>query len=102
MKLLSYRRDGVESIGVLVGARVLDLGEASTKYYDGSFTDLYEKRLTDMLSFLNLEEYGLREAQKAHDWAAEKDDAGSGDMVLVRLNDVELMAPIPYPKKNVV
>jgi 2-keto-4-pentenoate hydratase/2-oxohepta-3-ene-1,7-dioic acid hydratase in catechol pathway len=102
MKLLSYRRDGVESIGVLVGARVLDLKEASTKHYGGAFTDTSGKDLMGMISFLNLGEYGLRGAQKALDWVAETDDAGSGDNVLVGLNDVELMAPIPRPRKNVV
>jgi 2-keto-4-pentenoate hydratase/2-oxohepta-3-ene-1,7-dioic acid hydratase in catechol pathway len=102
MKLLSYRRDGDESIGVLVGARVLDLKEASKKHYGGAFTDKSEKSLTDMISFLNLGEYGLGEAQKALDWAAENDDPGSEDRGLVDLNEVELMAPIPRPKKNVV
>jgi len=97
MKLLSYRRDGVESIGVLAGDRILDLQEASKKHYGGAFEDIPGNGLTDMISFLQLGEYGLGEAQKALDWAA-----GSGDSVLVDLNDVELMAPIPRPRKNVV
>ena len=86
MKLLSYRRDGVESIGVQVGARVLDLKKASTMHYGGSFSDTSGNRLTDMISFLDLGEYGLGEAKKALDWAAENDDAGSGDKILVGLN----------------
>ncbi len=65
MKLLSYRSQGVPSIGALIGSSVLDLREAARSKVGGAFTDLSIDGVSDMISFLGLGEDGLVEARKA-------------------------------------
>ena len=102
MKLLSYRRQGVSSIGALIGSSVLDLREAAKNNVGGGFTGLPIDGVSDMISFLGLGEEGLNEARTAIEWATER--VGMGQIVpgLVSLDEVDIAAPIPRPRKNVV
>ncbi len=102
MKLLSYRRQGVPSIGSLIGSSVLDLREAARNNVGGAFTDLSMDGVSDMISFLGLGEDGLGEARKAIGWVAERVGSGQGVKGLVCLDEVDVEAPIPRPRKNVV
>ena len=102
MKLLSYRRQGVPSIGALIGSSVLDLREATRNKLGGAFTDLSMDGVYDMISFLGLGEDGLGEARKAVQWVAERVGMDQGVKGLVSLDEVDVGAPIPRPRKNVV
>jgi 2-keto-4-pentenoate hydratase/2-oxohepta-3-ene-1,7-dioic acid hydratase in catechol pathway len=102
MKLLSYRKKEVSSIGALIGYNVLDFKEASKNKLGGAFTDLSIDGVSDMISFLELGEGGLREARKAIEWVAERVDLGQSVKGLVSLDEVDVEAPIPNPRKNVV
>lgn len=102
MKLLSYRSQGVSSVGVLIGSSVLDLRAAAKNNIGGAFTDLSIDGISDMISFLALGEEGLSEARIAIEWVAERVDLGQDVKYLVSLDEVEVEAPIPRPRKNVV
>ena len=102
MKLLSYRRLGVPSIGALIWSSVLDLREAARNNIGGAFADLSMGVFSDMISFLGLGEDGLGQACRAVEWVAERVDLGHGVSGLVSLDKVNVEAPIPRPRKNVV
>ena len=102
MKLLSYRRQGVSSIGALIGSSVLDLREAVKNNVGGAFTDLPIDGVSDMISFLGLGEEGLNEARTAIEWATERIGMGQDVPGLVSLDEVDIEAPIPRPRKGIV
>jgi 2-keto-4-pentenoate hydratase/2-oxohepta-3-ene-1,7-dioic acid hydratase in catechol pathway len=83
MRLVSFLKSGESNIGVLVneGAEVVDLSLAAP--------DLPQ----DMNSFIDLGPAGIDQAAGAIDAAG--DDAKS------KLEDLELVAPIPVPRRNV-
>jgi 2-keto-4-pentenoate hydratase/2-oxohepta-3-ene-1,7-dioic acid hydratase in catechol pathway len=107
MKLLSYRADGVPKIGVLLDAWVLDLNAAFEANIGGSFNSTEKPCALDMLAFLDMGAEGLREAEKAVDKVSETIEGGSeeslyGAGLLRDVDEVQFMAPIPKPRKNVV
>jgi 2-keto-4-pentenoate hydratase/2-oxohepta-3-ene-1,7-dioic acid hydratase in catechol pathway len=107
MKLLSFRTEGNSKIGVLVEGRTLDLNAAFDTNLGGSFNAMEKPCVLDMLTFLDMGEIGLREAKKAVDRASEMIEGGSeGDLydasMLYDVDNIEFMAPIPRPRKNIV
>ncbi|MCW3990956.1 MAG: fumarylacetoacetate hydrolase family protein [Candidatus Bathyarchaeota archaeon] len=102
MKLLSYRRQGVPGIGALIGSSILDFREAAKNNVGGAFTDIPMDGVSGMISFLGLGEDGLGEARRAVEWVADRVGKGESVKGLVSLDEVEIEAPIPRPRKNVV
>ena len=94
MKLVTYRSGKSVSIGVIVRDSILDLNTAFKVHLGGAFKG---KKLEpiDMLGFLDLGSKGLAEARKAVGASENSDN-------LTPLRKVELMAPIPHPRKNIV
>lgn len=99
---MSYRRQGVPSIGALIGSSVLDLREAAKNNVGGAFNDLSVEGISDMISFLRLGEAGLGEARRAVEWVNERVGLGQDVTGLLSLDEVEVEAPIPRPRKSVV
>ena len=107
MKLLSFRTEGTSKIGVLVEDRILDLNAAFDTNLGGSFNAMEKPCVLDMRAFLDMGEEGLGEAKKAVDRASEMIGGGSeGDLydasMLYDVDNIEFMAPIPRPRKNIV
>ena len=102
MKLLSYRRQEVSRIGILIGSSILDINEAAKKNMGEAFRDITMDGVSDMISFLSLGEEGLIEARKAIEWVAEQSALKQDIKGLVSLDEVDIEAPIPRPRKNVV
>lgn len=88
MRLLTYDRDGAARLGLLLGDRVVDLGDASRSLPH------------DMLSFIDAGEPALEEARKVGEALAVDPTA------LARasrpLEGTLLLAPIPRPRRNIV
>jgi len=107
MKLLTFRTRQGYSLGVLVGVAVLDLNAAFERHLGGAFENTEGPFLLDMLSLLELGEDGLREARKAEKEAGRLLEEGEEgglyrEDVLCKLSDLELAAPVPRPRKNIV
>jgi 2-keto-4-pentenoate hydratase/2-oxohepta-3-ene-1,7-dioic acid hydratase in catechol pathway len=102
MKLLSYRRQGVSSIGVVIGYNVLDLREAAKNHIGGAFTDVTMDKISDMISFLSLGEDGIREARKSVEKVIEQVGTVQDFKSLNSLEEIHIEAPIPHPKKGIV
>ena len=98
MKLVTFEKGEGLRLGAVVGGYVLDLNAALKGSAAG--TDI------DMLSLLELED-GLKLAQGAVDEAAKLvEEGGDGALraegALHALDEVEVQAPIPRPRKNIV
>ncbi|HUS78243.1 MAG TPA: fumarylacetoacetate hydrolase family protein [Patescibacteria group bacterium] len=105
MKLLSYSVRETPGIGVLLGDWVLDLNKAFADHLGDAYEDLPGPFDLDMLSFLDLGAEGLAEARRALDEAGNRMESGEAsgmEGMLYPLKEVKLMAPIPYPRKNIV
>jgi 2-keto-4-pentenoate hydratase/2-oxohepta-3-ene-1,7-dioic acid hydratase in catechol pathway len=102
MKLLSYRRQGVSSIGVVIGSNVLDLREAVKNHIGGAFTSITLDKISDMISFLSLGEDGIHEVQKSVEKVIEQVSKVQGLKSLISLEEIHIEAPIPRPKKGIV
>ena len=105
MKLITFRTNQGCGLGLLVNDAVLDINTAFEKHVGGAFDDAEGPFHLDMLSFLELGEEGLSEAQKAQETASKLLDEGEDlfqDGILLKLSDVNLAAPIPRPRKNIV
>jgi 2-keto-4-pentenoate hydratase/2-oxohepta-3-ene-1,7-dioic acid hydratase in catechol pathway len=76
MKLVTYLRNGLAQIGTVVEDSVIDLSEVAP----------------DMLSLIELGDQGLMQAQAKVDAAAESTPLAS----------VKLLAPIPFPRRNIM
>lgn len=102
MKLLTFDGEKGSSLGALIEDKVLDLNAAFEMRLGGDIGGLGGKRL-DMLSFLDLGDEGLGQAQKA--WTEARrilDEGGVVKGALYDLEDVKVLAPIPRPRKNIV
>jgi 2-keto-4-pentenoate hydratase/2-oxohepta-3-ene-1,7-dioic acid hydratase in catechol pathway len=102
MKLLSYQRQGVSSIGVIIGSNVLDLREAAKNNVGEAFMDITMDEVSDMISFLNMGEDGLQEFRKAIEGLDEQIESEHVSNSLISLEEVDVEAPIPHPTKGVV
>ena len=90
-----------------MGGRVLDLNAAFEAGLGGSTRRAEKPRVMGMLDFLDAGERGLSEAAKAVAGASEAMECGSeGSLVDAGLlhdaAEIEFLAPIPKPRKNVV
>jgi len=99
MKLLTYKTGKGLRMGALVRGSVLDLNAALE--WSKVKGDL------DMLSLLKLGEEGLKLAREAVDKATKLIDEGEDGTlrakgILHAMDDVEIKAPIPRPRKNIV
>lgn len=106
MKLLTFRKNNVHSIGIMLGEDVLDLNSAFNSDLDGSFIDRKERINLDMLSLLDLGAKGLSKAKDVLGTVGrleedEKTTLREGG-ILNGLKDVKLEASIPRPRKNIV
>lgn len=103
MKLLTFDGGAGPSLGVLIEDKVLDLNAAFKTGLGGDHGEISGTKL-GMLSFLDLGEEGLRQAQKALTEARRLLDEGGkvGNGALYNLDDVKVLAPIPRPRKNIV
>jgi 2-keto-4-pentenoate hydratase/2-oxohepta-3-ene-1,7-dioic acid hydratase in catechol pathway len=102
MKLLSYRKDDVRSIGLLLGKKVLDLKHTINNNIGGTFLDLPKDSVTDMIDFLNFGDYTLSETQKLIKWISTLDKSGMTDIPIFDLSYIDFEAPIPNLRKNIV
>jgi 2-keto-4-pentenoate hydratase/2-oxohepta-3-ene-1,7-dioic acid hydratase in catechol pathway len=86
MRLLTYDRGGAARLGLLLGDRVVDLGDAGLP--------------DDMLSFIDAGETALREARRVAD--ALSADGPALARSSQSLDGTRLLAPIPRPRRNIV
>ncbi|MBS1843389.1 MAG: fumarylacetoacetate hydrolase family protein [Actinobacteria bacterium] len=86
MRLISYRKDGADRIGVRVEDGVVDLAAAQAARGGDPLP-------TEMPAFLGLGDEGLAEAAAARDFAA-----GRGDLLA---DDYELLPVVPRPPKTI-
>jgi 2-keto-4-pentenoate hydratase/2-oxohepta-3-ene-1,7-dioic acid hydratase in catechol pathway len=105
MRLVTYRLDG-QWIGALLGDVILNLNRAFEEHLGGVFEGFDGPFDYDMLSLLDLEE-GLREAERAVEEAKRLLVEGEARELFERgmlhkAEEVELDAPIPRPRKNIV
>ena len=64
--------------------------------------DITMDEVSDMISFLGLGEEGLSEARKALEWVIEQIALKQDVKGLVSLDEVDVEAPIPRPRKGIV
>ncbi|MCD6263310.1 fumarylacetoacetate hydrolase family protein [Candidatus Bathyarchaeota archaeon] len=107
MRLLTFKRGGYLGLGCLLGGEVLDLNRAFERHLGDSFKDIEGPFNLDMLSLLDLGSRGLEEARKALSGAEALKRGGEAqrlyeEEVLLKLEEVEVKAPIPRPRKNIV
>lgn len=107
MKLITFQSKKAQCLGVSVGDWVLDLNAAFDEHIGGSFGDRSGPCSFDMLSFLETGARGLKQAQKSLKDAGrlvDEDEVATLKKrgILYRMDDVELKAPIPRPRKNIV
>jgi 2-keto-4-pentenoate hydratase/2-oxohepta-3-ene-1,7-dioic acid hydratase in catechol pathway len=104
MKLLSFTKKGVETVGVLHGKMVIDLNLAPGSLSD--FTPEKNGRL-NMTSIIEGGENGIMEIRRiVEDVEARVEEGGKSKLtekgVILNLEDVVFNAPIPRPRKNVI
>jgi 2-keto-4-pentenoate hydratase/2-oxohepta-3-ene-1,7-dioic acid hydratase in catechol pathway len=107
MKLLTFRTQGTRKLGCVLGENVLDLNAAFNIHLGDSFGDVEGPFCFDMLSFLELGENGLKQAEKALAQTmrlVDEEKAGFllDNSILNKLRNIHLDAPIHRPKKNIV
>jgi len=96
MRLLSFKKDGETRVGVLVKDQVLDVSLVYKENLAGAFEN-YDKRTSlDMLSLLEMGKKGINEISKALEYLEESDTP------VYHQEEVEFLAPIPRPRKNIV
>ena len=103
MRLVTFVRKNQQRIGLVNSQdQVLDLAEINRRYLRGGSPPF----LTSMQAFIEAGAKALQVARKAEKYVAgktadvQKKLAGSG--ALLKSSQVKLLAPIPWPRKNVV
>ncbi len=110
MRLVTFRHDGVDSVGALIGDQVVHLTRAYASYLRSlkipSPDLLAEAQLpNDMLQFLRAGERALVAAQRAIELVETQFSEGynprgaKGEQLLSPLAEVTLLAPLPRPGK---
>ncbi len=103
MKLLSFKIEEEEYIGIIHDNRILDLNSAFNQHLGEAFTGCIHRFDLDMLSFLELGELGISEALKALEFCKELEgDYYFGSRLFYSLDSVHVISPIPRPRKNIV
>ncbi|MEX0803340.1 MAG: fumarylacetoacetate hydrolase family protein [Candidatus Binatia bacterium] len=103
MRLVTFTRKNQQRIGVM-GAQdeIIDLAEINRRYLKGGNAPF----LNSMQAFIEAGSKALQVARKAEKYVGAKNLTDrkklSGAGALLKLNQAKLMAPIPWPKKNVV
>jgi 2-keto-4-pentenoate hydratase/2-oxohepta-3-ene-1,7-dioic acid hydratase in catechol pathway len=103
MRLVTFARKNQQRIGLVNSQdQVLDLAEINRRYLRGGNPPF----LASMQAFIEAGARALQVARKAEKYVAGKSPeqlkklAGSG--ALLKTSQVKLLAPIPWPRKNVV
>lgn len=96
MRLLSFKKDGENRVGVLVKDQVLDVSLVYKENLAGAFENCDERTSLDMLSLLEMGKKGINEISKALEYLEESDTP------VYHQEEVEFLAPIPRPRKNIV
>jgi 2-keto-4-pentenoate hydratase/2-oxohepta-3-ene-1,7-dioic acid hydratase in catechol pathway len=104
MKLLSFKKGDKQSIGVLVEGKILDLGQALSIEFGESYESSTLPKSLDMLSLLSMGRKGMSEIKKVVDKNAGWIRKGETvvERMLVGIDEIEFLAPIPRPLKNIV
>ncbi len=110
MRLVTFRHDGVDSVGALIGDQIVHLTRAYASYLHSlrvpAPDPLAEAQLpNDMLGFLVAGERAMVAAQRAVEYVENQFSEGytprgaRGELLLSALAEVELLAPVPRPGK---
>ena len=103
MRFITFARKNQQRVG-LIGAQdqIIDLAEVSRRYLKGGNSPF----LASMQAFIEAGAKAVQVARKAERYVAGKSAEEQKKLVgagaLLKSSQVKLMAPIPYPKKNVV
>jgi 2-keto-4-pentenoate hydratase/2-oxohepta-3-ene-1,7-dioic acid hydratase in catechol pathway len=103
MRLITFAQKNQQRVG-LIGPQehVIDLAEANRRYLKGGNLPF----LTNMQAFIEAGSKALQVARKAEKYVAGKNAEEQRKLAaagaLLKLSQVKLMAPIPWPRKNVV
>ncbi|HWP24435.1 MAG TPA: fumarylacetoacetate hydrolase family protein [Candidatus Binatia bacterium] len=103
MRLVTFSRKNQQRLG-LMGPQdqIIDLAEINRRYLKGGSAPL----LASMQAFIEGGAKALQLARKAEKYVASKDPEGLKKLIsagaLVKANQAKLLAPIPWPRKNVV
>jgi 2-keto-4-pentenoate hydratase/2-oxohepta-3-ene-1,7-dioic acid hydratase in catechol pathway len=103
MRLVTFSRKNQQRLG-LMGPQdqIIDLAEINRRYLKGGSAPF----LASMQAFIEGGAKALRLARKAEKYVASKDPEGLKKLMstgaLVKANQAKLLAPIPWPRKNVV
>jgi len=96
MKLLSFRAGGEVRLGLFVKGRIVDVGSAHSHLFG-------ESAPSDMISFLEEGEAAMAKAKRLED-AAQRiwKTLHSASDIVFDAGDVEVLAPIPRARKNII
>jgi len=103
MRFITFARKNQQRVG-LIGAQdqIIDLAEVNRRYLKGGNSPF----LASMQAFIEAGAKAVQIARKAERYVAGKSAEEQKKLVgagaLLKSSQVKLMAPIPYPKKNVV
>jgi 2-keto-4-pentenoate hydratase/2-oxohepta-3-ene-1,7-dioic acid hydratase in catechol pathway len=103
MRLVTFSRKNQQRLG-LMGPQdqIIDLAEINRRYLKGGSAPF----LASMQAFIEGGAKALQLARKAEKYVASKDPEGLKKLIsagaLVKANQAKLLAPIPWPRKNVV
>jgi 2-keto-4-pentenoate hydratase/2-oxohepta-3-ene-1,7-dioic acid hydratase in catechol pathway len=103
MRFITFARKNQQRVG-LIGAQdqIIDLAEVNRRYLKGGNAPF----LASMQAFIEAGAKAVQVARKAERYVAGKSAEEQKKLVgagaLLKSSQVKLMAPIPYPKKNVV
>jgi 2-keto-4-pentenoate hydratase/2-oxohepta-3-ene-1,7-dioic acid hydratase in catechol pathway len=103
MRFITFARRNQQRVG-LIGAQdqIIDLAEVNRRYLKGGNSPF----LASMQAFIEAGAKAVQVARKAERYVAGKSAEEQKKLVgagaLLKSSQVKLMAPIPYPKKNVV
>ncbi|MFP3951841.1 MAG: fumarylacetoacetate hydrolase family protein, partial [Candidatus Bathyarchaeia archaeon] len=96
MRLLTFRKRGEIHVGALKNGKILDINRVYEENFGGAFDGYDNYKTLDMIAILKMGVSGLEEISKALDASRE----GRGPVY--NRDNVELLAPIPKPLKNIV
>ncbi len=110
MRLVTFRHDGMDSVGALIGDQIVHLTRAYRSYLQSlrvpAPDQLAEVQLpNDMLAFLAAGERATVAAQRAIEYVENQFSEGytprgvRGELLLISLSEVKLLAPLPRPGK---
>ena len=97
MRLVSYRVDNLSRVGLIRKNMVFDLNRAYTAY-------LGERRTfpNDIISLLEAGEEALKKVRELEEHLARHEDLPRAKNTCFPLKEVNILAPIPRPRKNIV